>query len=57
MEQNEQWLLSGDCTKCRKKGYCTKNCKPHENAMRLDLYNTIIHATGADRFIDLLTNS
>lgn len=25
---NEQWLSSGDCSKCRRNKYCSKPCKP-----------------------------
>lgn len=24
--ENEQWLLNGDCSKCRRKNYCSKPC-------------------------------
>lgn len=24
--QNEQWKLNGDCSKCRRRDYCTKPC-------------------------------
>lgn len=24
--ETEQWLLNGDCTKCRRKSYCKKAC-------------------------------
>ena len=25
-KETEQWLLDGDCTKCRRKKYCRKQC-------------------------------
>ena len=25
-QTNEQWLLNGDCNKCRKQNYCSKPC-------------------------------
>lgn len=27
IENNEQWLKGGDCSKCRKASYCSKPCK------------------------------
>ena len=29
-EQNEQWKLSGDCSKCRRSSYCTKPCSANK---------------------------
>lgn len=26
IEETEQWLLSGDCIKCRREKYCSKQC-------------------------------
>ena len=26
IQENEQWKLQGDCTKCRRKEYCSKPC-------------------------------
>lgn len=26
---NEQWLLDGICSECRKQSYCKKDCKRH----------------------------
>ena len=25
-KKSDQWLLDGDCSLCRKRNYCTKNC-------------------------------
>lgn len=30
--ETEQWLLDGDCRKCRKLSYCGGECKKHEQA-------------------------
>lgn len=27
MDKSEQWLLDGECNKCRRKEYCNKPCK------------------------------
>ena len=26
IQENEQWKLQGDCTKCRRNNYCSKPC-------------------------------
>lgn len=26
VNETEQWLLNGDCTKCRRNKYCSKQC-------------------------------
>lgn len=28
--ENEQWELNGDCSKCRRKNYCSKPCTRHK---------------------------
>ena len=33
MNDCEQWNLEGDCRKCRKLSYCSKECKKHKNAV------------------------
>ena len=32
MNDNEQWKHGGDCTKCRRQKYCSKECKASRNA-------------------------
>ena len=27
----DSWLTSGDCKKCRRKDYCSKQCKAHRS--------------------------
>lgn len=31
METNEQWKDKGDCARCRRANYCTKDCTPRKN--------------------------
>lgn len=33
MTDNERWLTDGDCSKCRKANYCSKDCKAHNNRL------------------------
>lgn len=30
--ENEQWLLEGNCIKCRRKEYCSKPCTKYNRA-------------------------
>lgn len=32
MNDNEQWKHDGDCTKCRRQKYCSKECGASRNA-------------------------
>lgn len=32
--ENEQWLLGGKCSLCRKRPYCKTKCKPNKEAIR-----------------------
>lgn len=38
---NEQWLLDGDCSICRRKNYCNKPCKRANIKSNRDLMYTI----------------
>ena len=31
---NEQWKADGDCSKCRRKSYCSKQCKANKKALQ-----------------------
>ena len=47
IEQNEQWKLQGDCTKCRRNNYCSKPCTRCNRAARARLNRLV--ATTMDR--------
>lgn len=32
MDKSEQWKLEGNCKECRRKNYCSKDCKAHREA-------------------------
>lgn len=32
--ENEQWKLNGDCKKCRKVAYCTKDCAARKRGIK-----------------------
>lgn len=36
-ERTEQWKTDGECLKCRRHGYCKKQCKKNEEAMYAEL--------------------
>ena len=39
---NEQWKSGGDCSKCRRKKYCKKECSEHKR-----LVNRVIRQSAA----------
>ena len=50
IKETEQWQLNGDCSKCRRQPFCTKNCgaKKRKDARKIRavedaLYDHITH--------------
>lgn len=41
IKETEQWLLNGNCSKCRKKNYCSKECKRNDLRKKRIIANTI----------------
>lgn len=39
--ENEQWLLYGDCSICRRKNYCKKDCKKRVMKREAWIRNTV----------------
>ena len=37
IQENEQWKLSGDCTKCRRNNYCSKPCTRCNRRVRAEM--------------------
>lgn len=50
IQENEQWKLSGDCTKCRRNNYCSKPCTRYNRRARAEMKrfvaNTMNEMTG-----------
>lgn len=50
MQDNEQWLLQGDCSKCRKNNYCSKPCSCHkrmvDSKFKLFVFDAMNELTG-----------
>ena len=44
-EENERWKSDGDCTKCRRKEYCSKPCKMFKRAYMKALDQAIAEKT------------
>lgn len=44
IEETEQWLLSGDCSKCRREKYCSKQCRKAASRERRILYSAMASA-------------
>lgn len=56
-ENNEQWLLDGDCSQCRRKSYCSKPCKIAERETDISIRNAIMTATGLDKIEEVMLKS
>ena len=42
--ETEQWLLEGDCDKCRKEKYCDKDCSAYKKTVAKSLHNAYMKA-------------
>ena len=47
---SEQWLLDGDCKKCRRQRYCTKVCRKNRIATEREI-NAVITKAILKRFV------
>lgn len=47
---SEQWLLDGDCEKCRRQRYCTKGCRKNRIATER-MINAVITKAILKRFV------
>lgn len=43
-EKNEQWLLDGDCSICRRKNYCKKECTKYSRNKAAFIKSAVISA-------------
>ena len=42
--ENEQWLMYGDCSKCRRKNYCSKPCTVSKRNFKSEMYSIVRNA-------------
>ena len=42
--KSKQWLLEGNCNKCRRNDYCTKECDKHKEYCRRKIFYSIINS-------------
>lgn len=42
--ETEQWLLEGDCDKCRKEKYCDKDCSAYKKTVAKALHDAYMKA-------------
>lgn len=61
IQENEQWKLSGDCTKCRRNNYCSKPCTRYNRRARAEMKRLVAdwveinkQFTNADEFIQMI---
>jgi len=50
-DESEQWLLDGDCNKCRKQKYCSKECKRSRVNFEQAVHDYIMQRTGMGRIM------
>lgn len=41
INETEQWLLNGDCRKCRRKNYCSKPCTRCTRVFESEMYSLV----------------
>lgn len=44
MNNNEQWISGGNCSICRRRKYCHKNCKAKLEKLEQNIKNTLCSA-------------
>lgn len=44
IDETEQWKLSGNCTKCRRKSYCSKGCTRYNRRTEAELHSLVANA-------------
>ena len=52
LEDNERWLSDGDCSKCRKSEYCSKNCTARKKRITQEMTDFIMGKTGIRTFMN-----
>ena len=53
--ENEQWLTSGECSKCKRQHYCTKGCRANRQRARralLDAVDKMFSVPGLGAIVD-----
>ena len=48
----DSWLTDGNCKECRRRKYCSKECKAHRVSTKRFLYGAIMSATGLSAVCD-----
>lgn len=41
IDETEQWKLSGNCSKCRRKNYCSKECARYNRRINAEIYSLV----------------
>ena len=41
IDETEQWKLGGNCSKCRRKNYCSKGCTSYNRRTEAELYSLV----------------
>lgn len=54
INETEQWYLNGECNKCRRERYCTKECKAKKRRIENVIIGAIEEKTGIVSMINYL---
>lgn len=41
INETEQWLLNGECSKCRRQNYCSKPCTKYTRGMETEMRSLV----------------
>lgn len=56
-DESEQWLLDGDCRKCRKAKYCSKQCRISKMNFEQKIHNYILEHTGLNKISNIIAEA
>lgn len=48
--ETEQWLLDGDCSKCRRAEYCSKQCMKNKQSVKNYVFSGLDMMLGLSMF-------
>lgn len=51
----DSWLIDGNCEVCRRKNYCSTECKRHRVNRKRSIYNAVMSGTGMNRILDIIS--
>ena len=56
-DESEQWMLDGDCRKCRRAKYCSKLCRISKINFEREIHNYILRKTGMGKIMNVIKDA